>query len=147
MTVRKCDRKEGKLQILDLTRRLAVHTIRLCKNERTFPKRQRWIFTQRLVDGALDLFECVRMANATLLREGPSLDANYAYRHGKQVEAHARLNSLMGLIDLSYELGNVDDRGRVHWMELAKETNDKLKAWMRSDEKRYVMLGVSRADA
>ncbi|MBR3160996.1 MAG: hypothetical protein IKF14_18425 [Atopobiaceae bacterium] len=147
MSVRVSDRNEGKLQVLDLTRRLAAHTIRMCKNEDAFPKRQRWVFTQRIVDEAIECYSCVRRANATLMREGPTLDTDYAYRRSQQVEAHARLNALMSLIDLSFELGNVGDRRASHWMGLAKETNEKLKAWMRSDSKRYVALGASRDGA
>lgn len=147
MGVRACDRTEGKLQVLDLTRRLAAHTIRLCKNEEAFPKRQRWVFTQRIVDDAIECYACVRRANATLLRDGPNLHNDYAYRRAQQVEAHARLNSLMSLIDLAFEAGNVGADRAAHWMGLAKEANDRVKAWMRSDEKRYVGLGASRGGA
>lgn len=140
MTVRKADRGESKLEVLNLSRNLAVHTIRLCKNEEAFPKRQRWVFTKRIVDDALDVYECVRMANSTLLSGGPTLEADYQFRRARQVEAHAKLNSLMSLIDLAFEAGNVGERRATHWMSLAKETNDRLKAWMRSDKKRYVTL-------
>lgn len=139
MTVRKSERSEGKLQVLDLTRKLLVHTIRLCKNERSFPKAQRWIFTKRLVDEAMLAYCCVREANATLLRASPTLDVDYRYRRERQVEAHAHLVSLMGLMDVAHELGNVGDSMGC-WAGLATDANERLKAWMASDMRRYQRL-------
>lgn len=40
MSVRKCDRNEGKLQVLNLSLNLAVYTLQICHNEKVFPKSQ-----------------------------------------------------------------------------------------------------------
>lgn len=69
MSVRKCDRNEGKLQVLNLSLNLAVYTLQICHNEKVFPKSQRWIMTQRIVNECLDAVTCIRRANAVLVQD------------------------------------------------------------------------------
>ena len=43
MSVRQNERGEGNLQVLNACRNLAVYTVNVCKQEKVFPKSQRWI--------------------------------------------------------------------------------------------------------
>lgn len=53
MSVIKAKRQEGKLSVLVKAREMCVYTITICKNEKNFPKRNRWILTQPIVSEAL----------------------------------------------------------------------------------------------
>ena len=80
MTVRAGERKEGKLQVLNLSLQLATYTLQICRNEKVFPKSQRWIMTQRIVNECLDAVTCIRRANAVLAQDEQSI----AYRRAQQ---------------------------------------------------------------
>ena len=138
MSVRKGDRTQGKLEVLKLATNLCIYTMQLCRNEKIFPKSQRWLLTQRIINEALDGMTCVRRANATLVGEGTSAADNFRYRHGQQVEAHAHYGALYSLVDLAYNMGYIDS-GRVeNWTAMISDTDDKLKAWMRSNQNDYL---------
>ena len=64
MSVIKAKRQEGKLSVLVKAREMCVYTITVCKNEKNFPKRNRWILTQPIVSEALEIMSCIRRANA-----------------------------------------------------------------------------------
>ena len=137
MSVRSGDREEGKLQVLNDSMELCRYTLTICRNEKIFPKSQRWMLTQKIVNTVLDVVACIREANATSLTTGENADIEYRYRRSKQIEAHALLNSLMTLITVAYEMMNVDGRRVQHWTELVVNTDRRLKAWMKSDKERY----------
>ena len=48
MSVIKAKRSEGRLEILTQANNLAAYTVQICKNEKYFPKRDRWIMTQHI---------------------------------------------------------------------------------------------------
>ena len=135
MSVRKGDRTQGKLEVLNLAMNLCTHTLQLCKNEKYFPKSQRWMFTQKVANEAVDALTSIRKANATLL---DGSEDKYRYRRERQTAAHANLGALYALIDVAYNMnsGLGDDQVK-YWTELVRNTDDKLKAWIRSDKKTY----------
>ena len=63
LSVIKSKRQEGKLQVLTKARELCAYTVMVCKNEKNFPKRDRWILTQPIVGEALAIMSCIRRAN------------------------------------------------------------------------------------
>ena len=143
MSVRVGDRGEGKLQVLNLSKQLCEHTMTMCKSETRFPKRQRWLLTQRIANEAVEAHACIRRANATLLKQSPTIDIDFAYRHAQQTEAHAHIGALLALIDIAGAVAKSDGRkldGREHWVRLAVDTDAKLKAWTSADTKRYLSL-------
>ena len=142
MSVRVADRKEGRLQVLDLAMQLAVHTVRMCKSER-FPKRDRWILAKPIAEDAIKVYSCIKGANSTLLKDGPTLDQDFAFRHGLQLQARAALTSFLGNLHVAYKVCRQDGikfDGMDHWVRLAMKTNDKLLRWMASDTERYLDL-------
>lgn len=70
MSVIKAKRSEGKLQVLIQANNLCVYTVQICKNEKYFPKRDRWIMTQHIVHEALDVLCCIKRANAVMWLHG-----------------------------------------------------------------------------
>ena len=66
MSVAKGDRKESSsnLETAKMLKGLCVYTIQICKNEKNFPKRDRWILTAPIVKCAVKAYAKVLEANA-----------------------------------------------------------------------------------
>lgn len=143
MSVIKAKRKPGKFEILPKVREMCAYTITICKNEKNFPKRDRWILTQPIVNEALAVMTCIRRANAVRVVE----PEDYTYRRSQQVEAFSHAEALLSLIDIAYtELGIESDRVE-YWTGLVLEVEDKLKGWRKSDRERYKSVGEERTVA
>ena len=137
MSVRSGDRTQGKLEVLNLAMKLCTHTLTLCKNEKLFPKSSRWLLTSKIANEAVEALSCIRRANATLV-DGIHAEERHKYRSEQQTEAHAHLGALYALVDVAYNMNSGIDGDRVaYWTSLIKDTDDKLKAWIRSDDNRY----------
>lgn len=136
MSVRKGDRTQGKLEVLNLAMNLCTHTLRLCKNEKYFPKSQRWLFTQKVANEAVDALTDIRKANATLV---DGTEDHYRIRSDYQTKAHAHLGALYALVDIAFNMNNgLSDDQVAYWTSLIRNTDEKLKAWIRSDKKTYL---------
>jgi hypothetical protein len=130
-------RKPTTLKVLDDVRILSRHTVQKCKNERIFPKRNRWILTQPIVNECLQATACIRRANATFVH--PGNEDEYNYRHMQQVEAHAHLNALYDLLDIAYDVLDElhEDESIYYWTGLIYAADSSLKNWMESDTQRF----------
>ena len=53
MSVVKSKRTKGKMEVITKAHDLAEHTVRICSNEKNFPKRYRWCITAKVVDSAI----------------------------------------------------------------------------------------------
>lgn len=133
MSVRTYDRTQGKLEVLEKCRILIEYSIPILKNENLFPKRDRWILTKPIVDELIGALVCIRRANSTFV----VTDLDYRYRRQNQIEAHARLDAALSLIDIAFNVLNLEARRVEHWIGLILDTDDKLKSWMKSDKERY----------
>jgi len=142
MSVRQNERGEGNLQVLNACRNLAVYTVNVCKQEKVFPKSQRWIMSKPIVDECLQLYSCIKRANAVLVHTSDE----FAYRHMQQVEAHSHLEALLTLIDLAYGVFGIDSQKVSYWTGLALETDKLLKGWTKSDTTRYRVYAKESAN-
>ena len=101
-------RGENELEVMTRAKELAAYTLNICKQEKHFPKRDRWILTQPIVREALDACTCIRRANAVNVctRE------EYLYRHLQQAGStkHITQNDLKGVL----EYGNCKISGTAH---------------------------------
>ena len=68
MSVIKAKRQDGQLVVLTKAREMCAYTVTVCKNEKNFPKRDRWIITQPIVTEALSVMSCIRRANSVRVR-------------------------------------------------------------------------------
>lgn len=85
MSVRKGDRGEGKLQVLNKARELKKYTLGLIKSEKHFPKSTRWIYASPIVNEIREACVCIRHANSVFVTN----DEEYTYRRMEQVKARA----------------------------------------------------------
>ena len=64
MSVPEGKRTESKLEVQTKSKELARYTTSICSNEKIFPKRDRWIITNRIATTALTIMEEVDTANS-----------------------------------------------------------------------------------
>lgn len=133
MSVIKSKRSEGKLGVLTQANNLCVYTVQICKNEKYFPKRDRWIMTQHIVHEALDVLTCVKRANAVNVQTWE----DYTYRRGQQVEAYSHAEALLTLLDVAYCTLCIEDERIEFWTGQIINTEKLLMKWRESDRKRY----------
>ena len=133
MSVPKGKRTEGKLQVLVELQALCTYTIQICKNEKNFPKRDRWILTQHIVKLAVEAYTLARKANAVRVM---TMD-DYKLRRSYQIQCKSSLEALLGLIDIAYMALGLDGQRVEFWTKSVISAEDKLAAWRSGDRKRY----------
>ena len=132
MAVIKSNRQENPLQVLGLALGLAVHTLTVCKNERFFPKRDRWMLTAEIVRTALGIYIRIRRANRVRVEEME----DYNRRMALQGEALELIDTMMGLIDIAGTFCHLPGNKQEYWTGLAQNLEAKTRAWHRSDKVR-----------
>lgn len=133
MSVIKAKRSEGKLQVLIQANNLCVYTVQICKNEKYFPKRDRWIMTQHIVHEALDVLCCIKRSNAVNVATWE----DYKYRRAQQVEAYSHAEALLTLLDVAYITLCIESQRIEFWTGQIISVENLLKKWRESDRKRY----------
>lgn len=133
MSVIKAKRSEGKLQVLIQANNLCVYTVQICKNEKYFPKRDRWIMTQHIVHEALDVLCCIKRANAVNVATWE----DYKYRRAQQVEDYSHAEALLTLLDVAYITLCIESQRIEFWTGQIISVENLLKKWRESDRKRY----------
>ncbi|MGN1111571.1 MAG: hypothetical protein ACI4RP_00060 [Acutalibacteraceae bacterium] len=133
MSVRKGDRGEGKLQVLNKARELKKYSLALIKSEKNFPKSTRWIYASPIINEVRAACICIRHANSVYVTGYEE----YTYRRMEQVQAHAHLDALLDLIDDVYDAGYITGKQVEFWTGLILQTDDLLKAWIKSDKEKY----------
>lgn len=133
MSVPKGCRTESKLQVLVELQALATYTIQICKNEKNFPKRDRWILTQHIVRLAVDAYALARKANAVRV----ATMEDYKLRRGYQVECRSSLEALLGMIEIAYLALPLEGERVEFWTKSVMSAEEKLTAWRNSDRKRF----------
>ena len=133
MSVRKGDRGEGKLQVLNKARELKKYSLGIVRSEKHFPKSTRWLYTSPIAEEIREACICIRHANSVYV----SSEDEYRYRRMEQTKAHAHLDALLDLIDDAYDAGYIEGRQVEYWTGLILQTDDLLKAWIKSDREKY----------
>ena len=133
MSVRKSERTEGKLLVLEAMKELTAYTLRICSNEKVFPKKYRWVTTQKIVNICLDAEVNIQRANAIRV----TYDMDYKIRRNCQLEARADIYALLALVDVSFRAFNIEPRRIEYWTGLIDKVDEYLNAWINADFKRY----------
>ena len=133
MSVRKGDRGEGKLQVLNKARELKRYSLERVK---AFPKSTRWLYAAPIAEEVRAACICIRHANSVYV-SAECLD-DLKYRHAEQIKAHANLDALLDLIDDVYGAGYISGEQVEFWTGLILGTDELLKAWIKSDKEKYL---------
>lgn len=123
MAVIKAKRREGRYSVYVKAKQLCVYTMTICKNESSFPRRNRWILTQRLVDEASKILSCVRMG---LLDTHPLMTKNPLKYREFYEEAFLSAETLLTLIDVSYNIFNLDSKRVEYWTSLVVDVEKSI---------------------
>ena len=135
MSVAKGDRKEtsSNLETAKMLKGLCVYTIQICKNEKNFPKRDRWILTQPIVRCATTAYAKALEANAiTVIRL-----EDYLMRRKCQMKARNKLKAMLGLIEIACTTLSLEGDRLEYWTEYIRNCLNLLSKWRASDRKRY----------
>ncbi len=133
MAVPEGKRTESKLEVLIKARELALYTSTVCNNNKIFPKRDRWLLTNKIVEASLVILEEVATANSIYVAS-PS---DYIMRRDCQTKAFAYTSRILALIELAYMKYNFEDNRIVHWTRLCTDTRNLIRKWKKSDASRF----------
>lgn len=133
MAVVKSKRSEGHLTVLVKANELAMHTIKVCSNEKNFPKHYRWCITSKIVESALDINNNITMANAVYVSD----KNDYDLRKKFQNKAIASSYALLSMMDIAYRTFGIKNDSIEYWTGLVIEVQNYLRNWKKSDAERY----------
>ena len=130
MSVPKNKRKESKLQVILFARDLASYTIKITKNENTFPPEYRWGVTNKIVETATSIYmDC--------------WTANNIYVHGDAEKKRERIflqrravlncNNLLALMQLAQEIFHLKTKRVEYWGRKTITARESIKKWSKSD--------------
>ena len=137
LSVVKSKRKVGKLAAITKANELAAYTIRICSNEKHFPKRYRWCITSKIVESSLEINNLANKANSVYVHDRE----DYLLRKRLQTMALAETYSLLSMIDIGFRTFGIDGERVRHWTGLVLEVQNLLRNWCRNDRRRYENLG------
>ena len=132
MSVVKSKRGQGKLLVYTRSNELAVYTIKICSNEKHFPKRYRWCITNKLVECALTINNCVSAANAIYIADGD--EEAHKMRRNYQTKALAESYALLSMIDIAYRTFGIESDRIEFWTRLVKDVQGLIRNWRKSEE-------------
>lgn len=129
MSVPKSRRGQGRLEVLTKALDLADYTITVCKNEKNFPKRDRWILTNRIVEAVLDIAENIRRGNTIRVER----EEDFLRRREYQQKATESAEWALTLIDIAYRNLGIETARVEYWTGLVLEVERLISAWRKSD--------------
>lgn len=136
MAVPEGKRTESQLAFQTKAIELADYTTTICKNEKVFPKRDRWMITNRIIDKVVTILECTYEANDVYV----ATKDDYLERRELQKKARQATSSLLALMALAHEKYPLGSKRMEHWTKLVKEERNLILKWMKSDKDRFKNL-------
>ena len=136
MSVVKSKRGESDLEVITKSIALATYTIKICSNEKNFPKRYRWCITSKIVDATIDICNYINMANSVYV----SSKQDHQTRRQYQNRALASSSSLLTMMGIAYKTFSIDDDRIEHWTRSVIDIQNLTRNWRKSDSERYKNL-------
>ena len=133
MTMKKSDRTEGKLLVVEKAKQMAAHTLRITMNEKKFPKRYRFTLTNKIVDKAFDIYTLIYEANEMYPHNQKELEK----RLYNQRLAVAYCRSLLSMIEIAKDAFGLETRSVAYWSKLITEVRIMTTSWLKKDVERF----------
>ena len=133
MSVVKSKQSVGKLVAVTKSRELAEYTLKICANEKTFPKRYRWCLTAKIVDSAMNINNGVNMANSVFVRD----DADYLLRKQYQTRALAETYALLSMVDIAYRTYSLETARVEYWTRLIYDVQNIIRNWRKAEIEKH----------
>ncbi|MBQ8404480.1 MAG: four helix bundle protein [Clostridia bacterium] len=134
MSVVKSQREETKLTVITKANELTAYTIKICSNEKNFPKRYRWCITSKIVESAISISNDLIRANSIYIQ---SVD-DRTLRSKYQKEALTETYALLNMINIAYQTFGIDANRIKHWTQLVNEVQSLIRSWRKSDANRKI---------
>lgn len=133
MSVVKSKQSEGKLVVITKARDLAEYTLKICANEKTFPKRYRWCLTSKIVENAMNINNGVNMANSVFVRD----DTDYILRKRYQTQALAETYALLSMVDIACRTYSLETARVEHWTRLIYDVQNLIRNWRKAEIEKH----------
>ncbi len=127
---------EPRFETGDAFKGLCIYMMQICKNEKNFPKRDRWLLTQEIVKAAVKAYGHVMEANAIDVKTR----SDYKLRRKHQVKAKAKLKKLTNYAEIAYEALNLGGERLETLYGYIDSCKNLLSSWRESDRKRYASI-------
>ena len=133
MSVRKGDREEGDLEVINASKDLLSYTYDRTKDKNIFSKADRWPLAKSMLDCAIEARSCIVRANDIRVESTEeAID-----RLELEKLALGYLGTLETMIDLCHVKGKISDDRAEYWTGLVVATLKPLKGLLKKDRKRY----------
>ena len=133
MSVVKSKQSVGKLVAVTKARELAEYTLKICANEKTFPKRYRWCLTAKIVESAMNINNGVNMANSVFIRD----EADYMLRKQYQTRALAETYALLSMVDIAYRTYSLETARVEYWTRLIYDVQNLIRNWRKAEIEKH----------
>lgn len=133
MSVVKSKQSVGKLVAVTKSRELAEYTLKICANEKTFPKRYRWCLTAKIVESAMNINNGVNMANSVFVRD----DADFLLRKQYQTRALAETYALLSMVDIAYRTYSLETARVEYWTRLIYDVQNIIRNWRKAEIEKH----------
>ena len=133
MSVRKEDRKGQHLPVIDKSRLLIDYTYDRIKDNKIFPKSQRWLLPKNIWDNAIGIRSSILHANSIRVESRREAEERLLYIK----EAFGYVENLESLIDFCNIKGLISDERADHWESLVDDTVKQLNGWLKEERERY----------
>lgn len=110
MSVPENERTECKLEACVKALDLAAYTLQITKNKKIFVEEYQNALTDEIIATAIDIYTSIRSANDSFLEKINSSDILTL-----QINAIAKCNKLLGLIDIAKPLFHLESRRVYYW--------------------------------
>ena len=108
--------------------KLAEYTVKICVNEKNFPKKYRWIFTKEIIVETLHIVTNIRKAYSS--EKNKLYDDAYHY----QIEANGACESLLTLIEVAWGVLSIPSSRIEYWTGLIIDVEEALADWVDNDK-------------
>lgn len=125
------------LDACDLAKDLAIHTIKICRNQNIFLPEYQTALTDDIIRAAKDIYIHAWRANNVKVDNDPE---KWMIRKRLQELAANECNGLLAMIQLAKTLFHLKSQKVKYWGELTIKTRNYIQKWKDGDEERYGRL-------
>ena len=114
---------ETELRVIQKSKELAEHTLRITSNCNRYPKKYRFSLVDKMQNKSLEIYEYLHEANRTDLK---------LYRRERselQTKAITYCDQLLFYIELSMKLNIINEKSMEYWSKMVSDIKNMTIAW------------------
>ena len=115
-------------------REVVIYTIKMCENEKIFPKKCRWALCNRIIDNCINALTNIRNANETDMSKSTALAE---YRINKEYDLLDNISNLWQLMTIAKECYSIPNDKIQTWSDKMYKADCTVRSWHRSDVKKF----------